>query len=101
MPRQEKRQFKFDRIQQFVNGLIGKFVPKAEQKVEKTEQKVEEPKVEVPKPSFDGFPSVEERNLSYANYLSDMFERDISLMLKYVDANPKLAKCELAEKWIE
>jgi hypothetical protein len=30
-----------------------------------------------------------------------MFERDISLMLKYVDANPKLAKCELAEKWIE
>jgi len=101
-PREERRGFKLDKVQELINGFLGRFAPKEEEKTEKkAEEKVPEPKVEVPKCSFDGYSTVEERNKAYAEYLSDMFERNHLLMMKFVENNPKLGKCELAEKWIE
>jgi len=86
-------------------GLLQGLIPGFESNTGKTEEKVEEKtqeksevKVEA---SFDGHKTREERNTAYAAYLEEMFEKDLSLMLKFVEANPTLGKYELAERWIE
>jgi len=52
-------------------------------------------------PSVERFKSEEDRKVAYASYLEEMFEKDFSLMMKFVEAHPKLDRAELAEKWIE
>jgi len=99
--REERRGFGLDKVHELISGFFGRVAPKEEEKVEKkAEEKVPEPKVEAPKRSFDGYSTIEERNKAYAEYLSEMFERNHLEMIKFVENNPKLEKCELAEKWI-
>jgi len=87
------------------NSFFGGFAPteeKVEEKVEqKTEEKREEKREEPVVESFDGYKTFEERNTAFAAYLEELFEKDFSLMFKFVQSNPKLGKYELAEKWIQ
>lgn len=93
--------FNFDKVHSFVNNFFGNACGQKteEKKEQKVEEKVPEPKKE--QQSFDGFATLEERNLVFAEYLADMFDREPFLMLKFIEGNPKLSKCQLAEKWIE